>query len=137
VAETIQDIGSGRKWHWYNIEDDLKRQGGLDKITIDPLSFMKHGCIGSYDGNSFCVSWVRNLILMVTMQQFSQRLISAFAQIVEYDPFCSYEQDDGNLITVEWVKGVANMRFEKLQQDRAITNLVRLSGKGGALDETA
>lgn len=41
MAETIHD----GKWHWYNVEADLKAHGC--DVTIDPLSVSANGCRGA------------------------------------------------------------------------------------------
>ncbi|MCK5643912.1 MAG: hypothetical protein KAJ19_24155, partial [Gammaproteobacteria bacterium] len=85
MTETIHD----GKWHWYSIEDDLRKQGC--EVTIDPLSVNENFCNGYHSGSCISVSWVPDFCLLVTMQQFSQKLIDAFSQIIEYQPSCKYK----------------------------------------------
>lgn len=99
MAETIENLGSGAKWHWYNVMSDLKEQGGLSDVVIDPLSVDAHGCGGQHGDNRFYITWVHNQFLLVTMQRFSQQLVDAFARVVEYQPFCRY--DRYGMVTIE------------------------------------
>ncbi len=121
MAETIEDLGSGAKWHWYYVKNDLEVQGGLNGVVINPLTVDAFGCGGVHGGNRFHITWVHSQFLLVTMQWFSQQLVDAFARVVEYQPFCRYERD--GMVTVEWEKNDPNARFGELQQEGAITNL--------------
>ncbi len=124
MAETIQNVGGGAKWHWYSVMSDLKEQMGLDGVVIDPLSVREHGCGGQYEGNQFYITWVYNQFLLVTMQRLSQPLVEAFSRVVEYQPFCRYDRD--GMVTVEWDKNNPIGRLAVLQAERAITNLVTM-----------
>lgn len=128
MAETIEELGSGAKWHWYNVMSDLIQQGGLSDVVIDPLSVdaYGHGCGGQHGDNRFFISWLHNQFLLVTMQRFSQQLLDAFVRVVEYQPFCRYYRD--GMVTIEWDKNDPNARFEDLQREGAITSLVGLKG---------
>lgn len=122
MAETIQDVGGGTKWHWYNVMNDLKEQGGLDGVTINPLSVDAHGCGGEHEGNAFYITWVHDQFLLVTMQQFSQPLVDAFARVVEYQPFARYDRN--GMVTVEWDKNDPQGRFAALQAESEVASLV-------------
>jgi len=124
MAETIEDVGGGAKWHWYNVMHDLKEQGGLEGVVINPSSVDDHGCGGDHNGNRFYITWVYNRFLLVTMQQFSQPLVDAFARVVEYKPFCCYGRN--SLVTVEWDKTNPVHRFEELLSDSDVSNVVEL-----------
>lgn len=119
MAETIREGCSAgeRKWHWYNVMEDLKTQGGLDGVIIDPLSVNAHGCGGiTKDGTKFFITWVPDMFLLVSMTQEEQGLIDAFANVVEYRPFCSYTSKESGLLTFEWDKKDPEGRFTKLQK---------------------
>lgn len=119
MAETIQKACSGgmAKWHWYSVMEDLKTQGGLDGVVIDPLSVNAHGCGGvTKDGTKFFITWVPDMFLLVSMTLEEQSLIDAFAKVVEYRPFCSYISKESGLLTFEWDKKDPNGRFAELQK---------------------
>lgn len=78
---------------------------------------------GHYNNNSFYISWEHNRYLFVTMQRTSLKLVGAFAQIVEYRPFCKYERN--GMITVEWDKYVSD-RFDILRRDEEACNITLL-----------
>lgn len=117
MAETIQnECGGEAKWHWYNVMNDLKIQGGLDGVTIDPLSVNPHGCGGeTQKGTKFYITWVPDMFLLVSMSQEEQELIDAFAKVVEYQPFCRYISKESGLLTFEWDKKNSDGRFAELQ----------------------
>ena len=48
---------------------DLRDQGGLDGVIIDPFSVDPGGCTGKYLGNHFSMSWVKDVLLMLTMEE--------------------------------------------------------------------
>lgn len=122
MAETIHN----GKWHWYNIESDLNEQGC--NVTIDPLSVSSNFCSGCHDDKLFSISWASNFCLFVSMQQFSQKLIDAFSQIVEYQPLCKYKR--GGMITVNWLYGgkeIGDQYIEgSLRKDERISDIVLL-----------
>lgn len=125
MPETIRlDHGTAAKWLWYNIMSDLKQQGGLGGVLIDPSTVIEHGCGGEYQGNRFFLTWIYNHFLLITMSVYSQPLIDAFAKVVGYQPFCRY-RERGGLITVEWDKDDPNGRFKKLIEEKR-TNLEHL-----------
>jgi hypothetical protein len=117
MAETIQNGCDGQaKWHWYNVMEDLKNQGGLDGVVINPLSVNAHGCGGeTKKGTQFYITWVFNVFLLVSMSQEEQELVDAFAKVVGYRPFCRYISKDSGLLTFEWDKKNPDGRFAKLQ----------------------
>ena len=126
MAETIETgCDRTKKWMWFNVAHDLEKQGGLTEVFINPLSFHPHGCGGEHKGNPFCLTWVHDLFLLVTMQTFSQEIVDAFSKVVEYQPFCRYTSK-GDLETIEWDKLDPDSRFAELQNDPTIKNLVRL-----------
>ena len=61
---------------------------------------------------------------MLTMKQFSQQLVDAFSKIVEYQPFCRYENN--GMVTVEWNKSDSEMSFALIQKNKEFTNIIRL-----------
>lgn len=119
MAESIEKGCDGHtKWHWYNVMEDLRTQGGLDEVSIDPLSVNAHGCAGeTKQGTRFCITWVPDMFLLVSMTQEEQALIDAFAKVVEYRPFCRYIDDHG-VLTFEWDKKDSTSRFAELQNAR-------------------
>lgn len=118
MTETIENGCDGfEKWHWFNVQKDLIEQGGLTGVVeINPLSVKAHGCGGEHNGNHFYFTWLYSQFLLVTMQQFSQPLIDAFAKVVGYQPFCHYKS--GGLVTVEWDKDNPELRLEELKQEQ-------------------
>ena len=130
MAEKIETGCDGlKKWHWYNVQHDLVR-GGLeeDKLMIDPMAMTRHGCGGKYDGNAFYFSWVKDKFLLVTSQEYNQKLTDAFSKVVEYQPFAKYTESDSGLITTEWDKIDPEGRYQSLQEEGKI-NLVKYSPK--------
>jgi len=126
MAETIEIGCDGtKKWMWFNVANDLEKQGGLTEVLIDPLSVCASGCGGEHEKNHFYITWIHDLFLLVTMQTFSQALVDAFSKVVEYRPFCRYTSK-GNLETIEWDKKDPDSRFAELQNDSTVKNLVRL-----------
>lgn len=117
MAETIQNgCGGEAKWHWYNVMKDLRVQGGLDGVVIDPLSVSAHGCGGkTKKGTKFYITWMPDILLLVSMSQEEQELIDAFAKVVEYRPFCRYISKESGLLTFEWDKKNPNGRLAELQ----------------------
>ena len=119
MAETIKDgCDKHAKWHWYNVMEDLKVQGGLDGVVINPLTVNAHGCGGeTKNGTRFYITWVHNDFLLISMSQEEQELVDAFAKIVEYRPFCRYVNESG-LLTFEWDKNDPKGRFLELQSTK-------------------
>ncbi len=124
MAETIQNLGSGARWHWQNVMSDLREQGALKDVVIDPWSVEAYGCGGQLGDNFFFITWVHNQFLLVSMERFSQPLVDAFTRVVEYQPFCRYERD--GMVTVEWDKNDPHGRLEDLQRESTVTHLARL-----------
>ena len=60
MVETIRDF---RKWNWADIIEDLRVQGGLDKIFIDPLTIKSGQCRGMHVNNPFCITWNKDKYL--------------------------------------------------------------------------
>ncbi len=120
MAETIEKGCDGKmRWHWYNVMNDLKVQGGLEEVVIDPLSVNTCGCGGTTkNGTRFFVTWIFNTFLMISMSKEEQGLIDAFAKVVEYRPFCRYVNKRSGLLTFEWDKKDPDGRFAKLQNDK-------------------
>lgn len=116
MAETIEDRGSGSKWHYYNVKKDLVEQGGLEDkdVMVDPLSVDAHGCGGAHKGNPFTITWLPDTFLLVTSRGYDPELIDAFSRVVEYKPFARYREPDSGLITTEWDKKDPNLRYQVL-----------------------
>jgi hypothetical protein len=117
TMETIEDGCDGNmKWHWYNVASDLNKALGDESVSVDPFTVGPHGCGGTYnEGNKWFITWVKDTFLLVSMQQYEQRLVDAFSKVVEYKPFCKYVEPDSKLITVEWDKKDPKGRFVELQ----------------------
>ena len=111
------------EWRWFDIEDDLVQQGGLnkDEISINPLTIREHFCAGEYRGDIFTLTWVKDMFMLLSMTKFSAKLVTAFSAVVEYRPFACYENDD--YTTVEWDKIDPEKRWGALSGER---NLHRL-----------
>jgi hypothetical protein len=124
VPETIEDRGSGPKWHWFNVMADLQK-AGLPEISINPLSVTPYGCGGTLGKTRFYFSWVKDVLLILTMDHFDQRLVDAFAKVLEYRPFCRYDRD--RMVTVEWTKEDPEKVIAKLQKDPTISGIARIS----------
>lgn len=124
MPETITAHHGVEKWTWANVMRDLQVQGGLEEVIIDPLSVDLAGCGGEYVGNRFFISWVKDILLMLTMREHSEPLVKAFTKVIDYPPFCKYLDDNGFTV-VEWAKNDANERFAQLERDGAY-GLVRL-----------
>lgn len=128
MAETIAAHHGASQWNWASVVDDLKRQGGLKDIFIDPLSMDAHSCGGTFKKKRFCITWIKDTFLLLSMEEFSQELVDAFATVVEYQPFCQYTEPNG-LVTVEWDKNDPESRFRDLEQ-KGYPDLQRLTQGG-------
>jgi len=125
MPETIETSCYGKaKWPWFSVMTDLKEQGGLRDVTVDPLSVDAHGCGGNLEGKAFYITWVYDKFLLLTMEQFSQPLVDAFAKVVGYAPFCRYIRN-GN-ITVEWDKNNPEGRLAELGEEPGVCELVTM-----------
>lgn len=118
MAETLTEHfpGDPPKWTWFNVMADLKDQGHVDDVSINPLSVSPEGCGGDHQGSIFYITWIRDTFLLLTMQRYSEVLVRGFARVVEYEPFCRYTEEDG-LQTVEWDKLDPEGRFKALQAE--------------------
>lgn len=126
MAETLQSAcGGPAKWHWYSVMEDLKVQGGLEGVIINPLTVDANGCGGeTKKGTRFFLTWMKNLFLLVSVSQEEPELIEAFAKVVEYRPFCRYLDEHG-MLTFEWDKSDPNGHFANLQKGK-VTKLQRI-----------
>ncbi len=124
MPETLTNNHGIEKWTWANVMGDLRDQGGLDGVIIDPFSVDPAGCTGKYSGNHFSMSWVKDVLLMLTMEEPSDALVDAFTKVVNYSPFCRY-MDKNGLPTVEWAKNDADQRFAELERG-SVYALVRI-----------
>lgn len=124
MPETLTNNHGIEKWTWANVMGDLRDQGGLDGVIIDPFSVCPAGCTGKYSGNHFSISWVKDVLLMLTMEEPSDTLVDAFTKVVNYSPFCRY-MDKNGLPTVEWAKNDADQRFAELKRG-SVYALVRI-----------
>lgn len=118
MAETIKMSDGRAKWFWYDIMEDLEKQGGL-KVIINPLTVRGAFCGGHVikTETKFTISWGYNFFLLVSVSQNDQSLINAFANIVGYKPFCQYICKKSRLLTFEWDKKDPNGRFAELQSN--------------------
>jgi hypothetical protein len=128
MSETLRDactpIGT-QKWHWYNVINDLIKQGGLKEEDVQ-WSFRDPGLF-LYKGKSFFMSWVKNQFLLVSMKKDDEgfkELVEALAKVVEYRPFCRYVEPESGLTTYEWDKIDPKGRYKKLEGDKK--DLVKL-----------
>jgi len=114
------------KWHWYNISRDLEEQGGLQGVTIDPLSVQGCSCEGeTKKGTRFVISWAPDMFLLLSVTQDEKELVDAFAAVVGYRPFCRYVSRESSLLTYEWDKQDPAGRFAELKR-AGETNLERV-----------
>jgi hypothetical protein len=126
--ETLNKYGI---WTWAAIMMDLKEQGGLEEVYVDPFSVQPHFCAGEYNRKVFTVSWSFKRLLMVSMkvEEYAPELIEAFSKVVEYRPFCKYLEKAGGkipMVTVEWAKNDAEARFAELQEKEARGEIEKL-----------
>ena len=132
MVETLQDactpVGA-QKWHWYNVQNDLVRQGGLEDkdVMINPLSVREASCGGQYKGMPFMITWVKDVFLLLSSPQHSPELVEAFARVVEYKPFARYQEPSSGLVTTEWDKKDPSARYQELQKEDKL-ELTRLLG---------
>lgn len=133
MAETLVESPDGtKKWHWFSIMADLRDQGGLESVVIDPMSVRANHCCGkTFAGTRFLVTWFRdeaNHFFMLTMSQEESALVDAFAKVLEYRPFCKYtsQTEGGVAITYEWDKKDPEGRFVAIQKDARKENVQRL-----------
>lgn len=130
MPETITERHGIRAWRWYDVMYDLREQGGLEDVVIDPMSFTHVGSGGGYlNGNCFYFTWKRDEFLLVSMQEFSQELIDAFSAVVGYQPFCRYKHKAHELWmwTVEWDKIDPSGCWEERGLDPDVYELVRIT----------
>lgn len=120
MAETIVN----GVWSWHQLPADLEEQGGYEGAHISPLSVTPSSCGGKTDGgNRFCVTWVANQFMMISVQEDEPALIDAFTAVVEYKPFCRYIYRSTGLLTYEWDKPNSAKRFAELQQSDHVKEL--------------
>ena len=124
MPETIDDCGSGAKWHWYNVQADVQQQGHLSDVHIDPFTVGDHGCGGAHGGNLFYLTWVHDTFLLVSMQRPDQQLVDAFSVVVGYKPFWRYTRD--GMVTMEWDKQNPDQRYRELQNTHGVVGLERI-----------
>ena len=120
MPETI----SNGKWLWHDMMQDLKIQGELEDVIIDPLSVKDHSCSGTHMENGFCVTWVGDMFLLISMNQYSAELVDAFTKVVGYQPFCRYIHNANGLPTVEWDKVNPEGRYKDLSKNPDVQQLV-------------
>lgn len=111
---TVHSPGEEPKWLWANVMADLRDQGHVDGVFINPLSVTPDGCGGEYQGNKFYITWMKDTFLLLSMKDYSDDLVRGFARVLEYEPFCRYTEENG-LPTVEWDKINPNGRFKELE----------------------
>jgi len=120
VAETIVN----GVWSWHQLPEDLREQGSYEGAEINPFSVTPSSCTGKTDGgNKFCITWIANTLMMISVQEDEPALIDAFAAVVEYKPFCRYICTSTGLLTYEWAKKDSARRFAELQQDDGVEEL--------------
>jgi len=121
--ETMRHNG----WMWYDVMHDLEK-AGLEGVIINPLTVDPSGfCAGEIGGERFCLSWGKDMFLMVSMLKDNgvfERVRNAFSKVVEYNPFCRYQEESG-LITYEWDKRDPDGRYAELEREEKI-NLERI-----------
>lgn len=112
------------KWHWYNVRNDLAQQGKLntEDIIIHPFTTNPHGCGGKFLGELFYITWVKDAFLLLSMKEYSQKLVNAFATVIEYIPFVRYDKD--GYTTVEWDKIDPQGRLDALQEEKGLVSLL-------------
>ncbi|MFH1710716.1 MAG: hypothetical protein ABH840_00220 [Nanoarchaeota archaeon] len=118
MAETLENectTCGAREWHWNNVQKDLVEQGGLEdkEVMIDPSSVHAHGCKGEYRGNQFHITWVANVLLLLTSKEYNQTLVDAFSKVVDYKPFVRYQEPSGE-ITTEWDNLNPKKRYDEI-----------------------
>ena len=116
ISQKSNDVA---KWLWYDVMKDLREQGGITDVIIEPMTVSENGCGGVYQRMRFYMTWVHNRFLLVTMLGYSQPLVDAFAKVVGYQPFCMYVEE-AQLITVEWDKIDPVGRLAKLKEEGRI-----------------
>lgn len=120
MAETIRSDNGIQKWHWFDVAHDLKEQGGLPNVVVDPLTVTAYGCGGeTKEGTKFYITWIHDVFLLLSVSQEQPALVEAFAKVVEYRPFCRYIDENG-LLTFEWDKKDLEGRFTELQKQGAL-----------------
>jgi len=115
LAETLIND----KWHWYSMMADLEQQGRLVGVVINPLTVDTNSCGGEFRNVRFFVTWVHDRFMLLTMSEMSEELVEAFASVLEYRPFCKY-QDVNDLPTVEWSKVDPEERLAELQTNGVV-----------------
>lgn len=120
LAETIVN----GVWSWHQLPADLEEQGGYEGAHIDPFSVTPSSCRGKTDsGNHFCISWVANRLMLISLFKDEPSLVAAFTLVVEYKPFCRYRHKLTGLLTYEWDKEDSAGRLAELQQDDNVEEL--------------
>ena len=124
MAETIRN----GKWLWYDMRADLER-AGAESVTVDPLSVEPNFSAGSYKGNPWTLSWLKDALSMLSFPEYDEdgrRLTDAFAKVFESQPFCRYRSLQSGLATVEWDKYNPEGRYTALEKDSTVKELVGL-----------
>jgi hypothetical protein len=102
-------INSSRNTIWLSsdIELDLREQGHLEgplAICATRINDDTYG--GVYRGIHFLVSWQCNTSLILSMEEYNEVLVDAFAVVLGYPAFCKYrlEMESKIFYVAEWNK---------------------------------
>jgi len=68
-----------------------------EEIIINSSSVSAHGCGGEHRGNPFHITWIPDMILLVTSRDFDTPLVEAFAKVAEYKPLARYREPTNGL----------------------------------------
>ena len=125
MSETTVMIAGHKCWTPEQMDKDLSKTGLLEDffyiIHKYPESWTDYtGLCGG--GNPMKITWVADKLLVVCMKTVHQRMINAFAAVVEYKPFCQYQTVfEGEIWSVtEWFKGEVPERIEEIKKDPKI-----------------
>lgn len=123
MAETMRD---SRGWNWVDIIHDLKTQGEIEEVIINPLAVKPGSCEGTYKEKKFLLTWKPNHYFLLSMAQDNdslQKLVGAFSKVIEYSPFCKYR--DGEIFTYEWDRVNPDERYVEISK-QDVTDLVKI-----------
>ncbi len=122
MSETTTRIMGRDFWTPEQMDKDLSNTGLLEDffyiIHKYPESWTDFtGICGG--GNLMKITWVPDVLLIVCMPTHHQRMIDAFAAVVEYKPFAHYtiEFKEELWSVTEWLKGEVQKRIEELKRD--------------------
>jgi len=130
MVETIREWrrrGVPYGWNWADVQHDLKTQGGLKDLMIDPTRMKPGLCAGFFKGQFFSLTWGYNNYASVSMEaknaHLAEELAAGYAKVLEYEPFAKYTQGKGGVVTFEWRLNNPGAPLMRLRRRKDVSDL--------------